>query len=55
MELCCTYIETDKFDEVVKFYEEILQVKPNIYTKNIWVEFNIGNHLPIRFKLIKPK
>ena len=25
--------ETDKFEEVIKFYEQILQVKPKIYTK----------------------
>lgn len=47
MELCCTYIETNKFKEVVSFYEKILQIKPNIYTKNRWVEFEIGNKLSI--------
>lgn len=47
MELACTYIETDKFEEVIKFYEQILQVKPKIYTKERWVEFNIGNKLAI--------
>ena len=47
MELCCTYIETDKFEEVVTFYEQILQIKPNIYTKNRWVEFECGNKLSI--------
>ena len=47
MELCCTYIETDKFEEVIKFYEQILQVESNIYTKDRWVEFNIGNKLTI--------
>ncbi len=51
MELACTYIETDKFEEVVKFYEQILQLKPNIYTKDRWVEFNIGNKLAIYNKL----
>lgn len=51
MELSCTYIETDKFEEVVKFYEQILQLKPNIYTKDRWVEFNIGNKLSIYNKL----
>lgn len=29
-----TYIETDKFDEVVDFYEKICQKKGKIYTKN---------------------
>lgn len=47
MELCCTYIETNKFKEVVAFYEKILQKKPNIYTKDRWVEFKIGNKLAI--------
>lgn len=47
MELCCTYIETNKFKEVVSFYEKILQIKPNIYTKNRWVEFECGNKLSI--------
>ena len=47
MELCCTYIETNKFNEVVSFYEKILQIKPNIYTKDRWVEFECGNKLSI--------
>ncbi len=47
MELCCTYIETNKFTEVVSFYEKILQIKPNIYTKDRWVEFKVGNKLSI--------
>ena len=47
MELCCTYIETDKFMEVISFYEKILQIKPNIYTENRWVEFECGNKLAI--------
>ncbi len=47
MELCCTYIETNKFKEVVSFYEKILQIKPNVYTKDRWVEFEIGNRLSI--------
>lgn len=34
MEYCYTYIETNKFEEIVSFYEKILQIKPNIYTKN---------------------
>jgi len=51
MELACTYIETDKFEEVVKFYKQILQLKPNIYTKDRWVEFNIGNKLAIYNKV----
>lgn len=47
MELCCTYIETNKFNEVISFYEKILQIKPNIYTKDRWVEFECGNKLSI--------
>lgn len=47
MELCCTYIETNKFEEVKSFYEKILQIKPNIYTKNRWIEFECGNKLSI--------
>lgn len=51
MELCCTYIETDKFDEVVNFYEEIFQTKGKIYTKNRWIEFDFGNKLSIYNRL----
>jgi len=47
MKLCCTYIETDKFDEVVNFYEQLLKIKGNIYTPNRWIEFNVGNKLAI--------
>jgi lactoylglutathione lyase len=47
MELCCTYIETNKFEEVVSFYEKILQIKPNVYTKDRWIEFESGNKLSI--------
>lgn len=47
MELCCTYIETNKFEEVVSFYEKILQIKPNVYTKDRWIEFECGNKLSI--------
>lgn len=47
MELCCTYIETDKFDEVVNFYEKVFQMKGNIYTKDRWIEFDYGNKLAI--------
>ena len=47
MELCCTYIETNKFMEVISFYEKILQIKHNIYTENRWVEFECGNKLAI--------
>ena len=51
MELCGTYIETDKFDEVVKIYEKIFQVKEKVYTKNRWVEFDYGNKLAIYNRL----
>lgn len=47
MELCCTYIETNKFEEVVFFYEKILQIKPNVYTQDRWIEFECGNKLSI--------
>lgn len=47
MELYSTYIETDKFDEVVNFYEKVFEKKGSIYTKNRWVEFNFGNKLSI--------
>lgn len=47
MELCCTYIETDKFDEVVNFYEKIFEIKGNVYTENRWIEFDYGNKLAI--------
>lgn len=47
MELYCTYIETNKFEEVVSFYKNVLQIKPNVYTENRWVEFDCGNKLSI--------
>lgn len=47
MELCCTYIETDKFDEMVNFYEKIFEIKGNVYTENRWIEFDYGNKLAI--------
>lgn len=47
MELCYTYIETNNFDEVVSFYEKILETKGSVYTPNRWVEFDIGNKLAI--------
>ena len=55
MELYSTYIETDKFDEVVEFYEKIFQVKGNIYTKNRWIEFDFGNKLAIYNRLYDEK
>ena len=51
MELYSTYIETDKFDEVVDFYEKIFQTKGNVYTKNRWIEFDFGNKLAIYNRL----
>lgn len=40
MELYSTYIETEKFDEVVEFYEKIFKKKGNIFTQNRWIEFD---------------
>ena len=51
MQLCCTYIETDKFNEVVDFYEKVFQIKGNIYTENRWVEFDFGNKLSVYNRL----
>jgi len=51
MELYSTNIETDKFDEVVTFYEKVFQKKANIYTQNRWVELDFGNKLSIYNKL----
>ena len=51
MELCSTYIETDKFNEVIRFYETVFQKKGNIYTENRWVEFDFGNKLSIYNRL----
>ena len=51
MELYSTYIETDKFDEVVNFYEKVFEKKGSIYTKNRWIEFDFGNKLSIYNKL----
>ncbi len=47
MEFCSTYIETNKFDEVFEFYEKLTQKKGTVYTKNRWVEFELGNKLSI--------
>lgn len=47
MELCCTYIETNKYNEVIDFYEKVFQIKGNVYTKNRWVEFDFGNKLSV--------
>ena len=51
MELYSTYIETDKFDELVDFYEKVFQKKGNVYTPNRWTEFDFGNKLSIYNKL----
>lgn len=51
MEFCSTYIDTDKFDEVVEFYEKLFQKKGTIYTENRWVEFDLGNKLSIYNRL----
>ena len=51
MELYSTYIETDKFDEVVDYYEKVFEKKGNIFTKNRWTEFDFGNKLSIYNKL----
>lgn len=51
MELYSTYIETDKFDEVVSFYENVFEKKGIIFTKNRWTEFDFGNKLSIYNKL----
>ena len=51
MKLCCTYIETDKFLDVVSFYEKVFEIKGNVYTENRWVEFDLGNKLSIYNKL----
>lgn len=51
MEFCGTYIETDKFNEMVEFYEKVFQKKGNVYTENRWVEFDFGNKLSIYNRL----
>ena len=51
MKLYSTYIETDKFDEVVNFYEKVFEKKGNVYTKNRWIEFDFGNKLSIYNRL----
>lgn len=51
MELCSIYIETDKFDEIVNFYEKVFQRKGSVYTKNRWIEFDFGNKLSIYNRL----
>lgn len=47
MKLCCTYIETDNFNEMVDFYEKVFEIKGNTYTENRWIEFDFGNKLSI--------
>lgn len=51
MKLYSTYIETDKFNEVVNFYESVFLEKGNVYTENRWVEFDFGNKLSIYNRL----
>ena len=51
MKLYSIYIETDKFDEVVSFYEKVCKKKGNIYTKNRRVEFDFGNKISIYNRL----
>lgn len=51
MKLYTTYIETDKFDEVVDFYEKVFQIKGHVLTKNRWTEFDFGNKLSIYNRL----
>ena len=51
MELYSTYIETDKFEEVVNFYEKVFEKRGSVYTRNRWVEFDFGNKLSIYNKL----
>lgn len=51
MELYSIYIETDKFDKVVNFYEKVFEKKGSVFTKNRWTEFNFGNKLSIYNKL----
>ena len=52
MELCCIYIETDKFKQVVDFYEKVFQKKGksanNIITLNFY-----SNHLKNDYERIK--
>lgn len=55
MELCCTYIETDKFNEMVSFYEKVFKEKAIVYTENRWVEFDFGNKLSIYNRLYDEK
>ena len=51
MELYSIYIETDKFDEVVNFYEKVFEKKGSVFTKNRWTEFNFGNKLSIYMRI----
>ena len=47
MELCCIYIETEKFKEVIDFYEKVFQIKGKVYTEKRWIEFDFGSKLSI--------
>mgnify|MGYP003306335452 FL=1 len=47
MELVCTYIESENFEKSVEFYKKVLQIEPNEFCTNRWVEFECGNKLSI--------
>lgn len=47
MELVCTYIESENFEKTVEFYKKVLQIEPNEFCANRWVEFECGNKLSI--------
>ena len=42
MEFCSTYIETDKFDEVVEFYEKLTQKKELFTRKTAGLSSSLG-------------
>lgn len=47
MELISTYIETEDFNKAIDFYKKILQIEPNIFCENRWVEFEVGNKISL--------
>lgn len=47
MELVSTYIETADFQKSIEFYKSILNMEPNVFSPNRWVEFECGNKLSL--------
>ena len=42
-----TYIETDNFAKMVRFYKALFQTEGEVYTENRWIEFPASNRLAV--------